>query len=57
MIQRRYLITPPAGFCAPFVVWAFDSRNAIRICTCWLGVHVPEGTTATTYSFNYTNQN
>lgn len=56
MIRRRYLITPPAGFCAPFVVWAHGRLNALCNADDWLGVFMPDETTATLYLFDHQEQ-
>jgi len=44
MRRRRYLIKPPAGFCAPFVVWAESKALARRYAAQWLGRSVPTST-------------
>lgn len=56
MTRRRYLITPPAGFCAPFVVWAHGRLNALCNADDWLGVFMPDETTATLYLFDHQEQ-
>ena len=42
--QTRYLIKPPAGFCAPFVVWAESKALARAYAAQWLGIELPSST-------------
>lgn len=44
MKRRRYLIQPPRGFCAPFVVWAESKALARRYAAQWLGINLPPST-------------
>lgn len=44
MRRRRYLLKPPSGFCAPFIVWAESKALARRYAAQWLGRELPAST-------------
>lgn len=49
MIRHRYLIIPPSGFCAPFIVWAETRELALKYSGEWLNVTMPDNTLALRY--------
>lgn len=46
MPRTRYLVCPPVGFCAAFIVWAESPELAIAYSREWLGVELPSATKA-----------
>lgn len=46
MTRVRYLIKPPTGFCAPFVVTAESAELALAYGAQWLGKKLPNKTHA-----------
>lgn len=45
----RYLISPPRGFCAAFVLWAESPELALAYAEQWLGRKLPERTKVLRY--------
>lgn len=45
----RYLISPPRGFCAAFVLWAESKELALAYAREWLGRELPPNTVVLRY--------
>lgn len=49
MNRIRYLISPPRGFCAAFVLWAESPETAKAYAAQWLGRELPQKTVVLRY--------